>query len=425
MIRFSLFILLSFPLNSFSQYCNYTSTEEDATELCNLSGGVMYNSDRNAERALDKVLSVMGLSKTFVLKQCNDISNCIATSYNGVRYILYDKKFMDAIANKTNSWSQLSILAHEVGHHINGHSIDLVVYATGNVETPTLKESRQMELEADEFSGFIMYHLGASLDQAQSAIKLLSNNNDDSRSTHPSRHKRFAAIEKGYNKARSNSSNKGIYTKNNSSLTADEYFYKAMENRDKGETNLAIENFSKAISFGCEDMFQALWNRGMQYQKIKEYKLAYHDFKDAERYPAPYLEKEIMLYQLAFARVTSLGSIGGDAYYNYGDNMLEDINTVIELFPLLESVTDERILGMMYYTRGDIYITLYSYNKAVDAYESSIKYGYFVDGAFYFKLAMARIKTKRYNINKVLKELQIGCEKYNYAPSCKAYYEIK
>ena len=57
---------------------------------------------------------------------------------------------MDAIATRTNSWSNLSILAHEIGHHVQGHSLDIVLYATESAEAPTLSESRQMELEADE-----------------------------------------------------------------------------------------------------------------------------------------------------------------------------------------------------------------------------------------------------------------------------------
>ena len=59
----------------------------------------------------------------------------------------------------------LSILAHEIGHHVNGHTL-------GEKET-TLSESRQMELEADEYSGLYMFKLGASLSQAQEAIRLI------------------------------------------------------------------------------------------------------------------------------------------------------------------------------------------------------------------------------------------------------------
>jgi len=199
-------LLLIIPFLSFGQACQYGNSI-DASELCDFYKGSNFATYRNADIALDKILDVTGMSKRFVLKECNDIFNCLATSYKGIRYILYDRDFMDAIATNTNSWSNLSILAHEIGHHVNGHSLDLIVYVSGEADAPTLAESRQMELEADEYSGFVMYKLGASLSDAQKAIHLVSTNEDDSYSTHPSKDKRLKAIEKGYNKAKDQGSN--------------------------------------------------------------------------------------------------------------------------------------------------------------------------------------------------------------------------
>ena len=196
-----LLTIIYFPIIGFGQACEYGSSI-DASELCDFFQGNNFATYRNADIALEKILNVTGMSKRFVLKECNDISNCLATTYKGVRYILYDREFMDAIATSTNSWSKLSILAHEVGHHVNGHTLDLIVYASEAAEAPTLAESRQQELEADEFSGFVMYKLGASLFQAQEAIKLFSSDGDDTYSTHPNKSRRLAAISKGYNKAK-------------------------------------------------------------------------------------------------------------------------------------------------------------------------------------------------------------------------------
>ena len=52
----------------------------NAAELCNLFKGHSFSSDRNADRALDKILSVTGLAKNFILQQCNGI--------------LYNRKFV-------------------------------------------------------------------------------------------------------------------------------------------------------------------------------------------------------------------------------------------------------------------------------------------------------------------------------------------
>ena len=239
-------LIITLPLALCGQGCHYGNST-DASELCDFFRGNSFATYKNADIALDKILHVTGMSKRFVLKECNDISNCIATSYKGIRYILYDRSFMDAIATKTNSWSNISILAHEIGHHVNGHSLDLIIYANEAAEAPTLAESRQMELEADEYSGFVMFKLGASLSQAQEAVRLVATNKDDSYSTHPSLDKRLKAIEIGYNKAKSLDSNNN-YSINKSSS--------ANENTAMDLAYLSMDLFSEAdniAEYGTED----------------------------------------------------------------------------------------------------------------------------------------------------------------------------
>jgi Zn-dependent peptidase ImmA (M78 family) len=176
----------------------------EASELCLLSQGSIddnFINDKDAEVALDKILSVIGASKRFILQPCSDINNAVATSYKGLRYILYDKSFMSTIANNSTSWSQLFILAHEVGHHINGHSIDILLAAADIVEPKTLATKKKQELESDEFAGFILGKLGATLEQTSEAINLLASNKDDTYSTHTNKSKRLIAIKIGFNKA--------------------------------------------------------------------------------------------------------------------------------------------------------------------------------------------------------------------------------
>ena len=124
-IPYILFLVSS--LSSSQDYGNKT----DAMNLCSVLQANSFSENIEAEKGLDRILSVIGASKrTFRIQPCENINNAIATSIKGVRYILYDRKFMNSISNK-NNWSNLFILAHEVGHHINGHSLDLVLYATG------------------------------------------------------------------------------------------------------------------------------------------------------------------------------------------------------------------------------------------------------------------------------------------------------
>jgi len=209
------------------------------------------------------ILDATGSTQRFALKECSNISNAIATTYKGIRYILYDKEFMESIAARTNSWSKVSILAHEIGHHVYGHTLS---------EAPSLSASRQMELEADEYSGFVMYKLGVSLSQAQEAIHLASTNKDDTYSTHPSRDKRLRAIAKGYNKSKNDYIVK--------TLTAEDYFYKAYNNLKS--FHYQIENYTKCLRLD-PDYSSAYNNRGIAYGELGKYKDAIADFTRAIR----------------------------------------------------------------------------------------------------------------------------------------------
>jgi hypothetical protein len=132
------------------------------------------------------------------------------------RIIVFDSEFIQLLDFKRNNdWSSISILAHEIGHHLCGHTIP----TDGNLE-----KRRNEELQADEFSGHILKLLGANLSDAQKAVRSISSNDDDRNSTHPNLSKRLRAIEKGYNRI---SADFNITRDYNSS---DVYEYKLLSN---------------------------------------------------------------------------------------------------------------------------------------------------------------------------------------------------
>lgn len=147
-----------------------------------------YEAIRPAPRdIIDEIIEVVGLKPRFELRAAN-IENAAAVVYNGKRYILYNEQFLNSINNAVRTdWAGVSILAHEIGHHLNGHTLS----RTGSNPAD--------ELEADEFSGFVLRKMGASLEDAQAAIKLLSE--ERTSSTHPGRSYRLAAISKGWSSA--------------------------------------------------------------------------------------------------------------------------------------------------------------------------------------------------------------------------------
>lgn len=157
-----------------------------------------FSSSSEAESALDRIIATVGISKNFVMQECTNMPNAAALQVEGVRYIFYNQKWMSTIDN--SSFGNLFILAHEVGHHVNGHTLDWVLLASKAVNKKTLSESRVQELEADEFAGFVLAKLGASLNETSEVINNVTDDSDDSYSTHPSRSKRLLAIKKGFEK---------------------------------------------------------------------------------------------------------------------------------------------------------------------------------------------------------------------------------
>jgi hypothetical protein len=146
-----------------------------------------FTSEAEAKAIISRITGVVGLKPNFQIKTGN-VDNAAALVYGGKRYIIYNPVFIRQItaAVKTD-WGSISILAHEVGHHLNGHTL------TGKGSIPSL------ELEADEFSGYVLRKMGASLAEAQAAMQVLASAKDSP--THPARTKRIAAIRQGWNSA--------------------------------------------------------------------------------------------------------------------------------------------------------------------------------------------------------------------------------
>ena len=142
-------------------------------------------SNGHAERVVDRILKPIGLMRNFKVIECSNTDNCFATVLKGQRFIVYDAAFMQQIEEETETdWSAISIMAHEIGHHLQGHTID------GRGGQP------QKEIEADKFSGFVLHQLGASLEEATIAVKTLGD--EHATSTHPAKPARVDAIRKGW-----------------------------------------------------------------------------------------------------------------------------------------------------------------------------------------------------------------------------------
>src|SRR5262249_41207131 len=179
--------------------CSYGEGNR-GTELCSNIRADSFSSDSQAELVVDTILKPIGLGvqRNFILISCPRIDNAMAVIIKdeNIRYILYDNEFVERLNKRTNTdWASWSILAHEIGHHLQGHTLS----------DTNLEQSRKDELAADYFSGFILSRLDASLEQAQAAVRALPDVDNENISRHPKNQRRLDAIESGYNAAKSKS----------------------------------------------------------------------------------------------------------------------------------------------------------------------------------------------------------------------------
>ncbi len=133
---------------------------------------------------VDSILAVSGLLPNFEVLETTEVDNAAAVIFEEQRYLAFNPDWLSQYEADPNAhWQLYGVIAHEVGHHLQGHTI-----IEGGSRPPT-------ELEADEYAGFVLAALGANLTQAQSLWETLPAQGS---ATHPPRHQRLAAVERGW-----------------------------------------------------------------------------------------------------------------------------------------------------------------------------------------------------------------------------------
>lgn len=162
--------------------CNYAAANP-AKEL------YTYDASAEALQIVERIMRVNVLPQNFVVRAA-DCANAVATTADGQRYILYSTAFLENFKKEANTqWAAYSVLAHEVGHHLSNHDL---------TETdPRIR--KRYELEADRFSGGMLYRMGATLEEAQAGINTFSLEGESS--THPGKRARLEAVAVGWKQA--------------------------------------------------------------------------------------------------------------------------------------------------------------------------------------------------------------------------------
>ena len=171
-----------------------------SSDLCNQIRS--FESDEEVERLVTKIMDVYGLPNRFIIGPCPRVPNAVATvDKKGAPAILYNPDFLKKIKGfsftasdlptESEDWGVLLVFAHEIGHHLCNHITS---------PHPDLTQ-RDMELEADERAGYILYLLNApDLRTAQFGLRV-QQVSEAGTYTHPPRSQRLEAFKKGWDKA--------------------------------------------------------------------------------------------------------------------------------------------------------------------------------------------------------------------------------
>lgn len=216
-----LIIFLSINKLCTAQSINFAGKLIDVSKICN---SLSFKDDKEAKDVLNKICDAAGIQNNFIMVPCNSIDNCLATVKDGDAYILYDNNFLNKIKNNTSlgftekkinsknnnseEWTSITILAHEIGHHVNQHF--------GKNVSNTYSKN-ELELQADEYAGNILYILGATMEEGKQAYYSAAIPNEKTLE-HPDKIARIKSFEEGFKKRSEKTNKNSLVNKNASEL---------------------------------------------------------------------------------------------------------------------------------------------------------------------------------------------------------------
>lgn len=141
--------------------------------------------EQQAKSAVYRIVRYSGLQPNFIVRENTDIPTAIAFIKARKRYIEYNPAVIAGIMDSSRTdWSAVSILAHEIAHHLLGHTLESGKRHPGD------------ELACDLYSGFILNAMGATLEESLSAMRVSGHALDTLR--HPQKEARLEAIRQGW-----------------------------------------------------------------------------------------------------------------------------------------------------------------------------------------------------------------------------------
>lgn len=147
-----------------------------------------------AYKEINQILSVVRLKYNGRILECPEFGGkVLAYIDEGERWIAYDVDLMET-ADSMEVWVSKGILAHELAHHLHGHTL----YHPHN-----LALQRNEELDADNWAGYILGKLGATKQEAILFLNAVEHPTCEEEGfvTHPCKSKRKEEALKGWQDA--------------------------------------------------------------------------------------------------------------------------------------------------------------------------------------------------------------------------------
>lgn len=173
-----------------NQVCGISNIKTNAINCLNNYNSTNYKSNKLIKTIVEKIAVN---ANTFQYISCDHIQNAFAMIHpiSKNRIVMYDNNYFSTITDN-DYWFKVFVLAHEIAHHLNGHTILL-----NNVNESYIS-SQKRELDCDYFAGHILYKLGAKESEILKIFEKLPDANSEI-SSHPKNYKRLDFALKGFN----------------------------------------------------------------------------------------------------------------------------------------------------------------------------------------------------------------------------------
>lgn len=350
--------------------CNFAAADAPAEVYT-------YEASQEAIQIVERIMQMNVLPQNFVVRSA-DCNNALATTIGKRRYILYSTAFLENFKKEANTaWAAYSVLAHEIGHHLSNHDL----------EQTNPRVRKQYELEADKFSGGILYRLGATLEEAQAGINTFSLDSDSP--THPPKRARLEALAVGWKQAEelaaaaetsvgaaaADSDEKKLYIRalaEKDPYQAIEWLDEAIEikedyadaylERGKRKVDIenvddirvryqdAIEDYNTYIQMRPKDPV-AYAERGYAYRKLDQDDQALKDYNQAIRLDAKYAEAYLGRAWVKFKKHDEEGA-------------LKDLEKATQIKPDYADA---------HYAQGDFHYFAGEYTKAIVCFDKALQ----------------------------------------------------